>query len=572
MTAHDMPLLTTIALGLSAAFICGMIAHKLKLPAIVGFLVAGIIIGPFTPGYIADAHVAEQLSEIGIVLLMFGVGLHFSIKDLMDVKRIALPGAIVQIVVAIAMGTAVTYCWGWPLQSGLMFGLACSVASTVVLLRALEDNHLTQTANGRIAIGWLIVEDLVMVLALVFVPALAGLNGNTEAVAGADGTPVTDGSSFAQTIGVAIAKISLFVIFMLVVGNRVLPWVLNLVAATRSRELFTLAVFAVAVGVAFGAGKIFGVSLALGAFFSGMMIRESHLSQEVAERALPFQDAFAVLFFVSVGMLFNPQILMTHPIEVFVCVLIIVVGKSAAALFIVLLFRYPLKTGLLVSAGLAQIGEFSFILIAMGVSLKILPPEGRDIIMAGALISISLNPITFLGSRLIFAIFENNKFLSRFFDMRDEDSLAHLTEEEVEELRRTVILVGAGQVGGYICDNIQARHTELVIIETNRQRVEALRQQGYHAIAGDAGSEETLREALIHKAKALVIVIPDSFEAGRIVDAARDVRPDIKIIVVDSFHNHDEAIFKDHDVDIKVKSFEEVGRSILGHIEEIKRP
>lgn len=561
MVAQDMPLLTTIALGLSAAFVCGMIAHKLKLPAIVGFLVAGIIIGPFTPGYVADAHVAEQLSEIGIVLLMFGVGLHFSLKDLMDVRRIALPGAVVQIVVAIAMGVAVTHCWGWPLESGLLFGLACSVASTVVLLRALEDNHLTQTANGRIAIGWLIVEDLVMVLALVFVPALAGLGQ-----AGEEGT--TEG--MAQTILIAVAKISLFVVFMLVIGNRVLPWVLNLVAATRSRELFTLAVFAVAVGVAFGAGKIFGVSLALGAFFSGMMIRESHLSQEVAERALPFQDAFAVLFFVSVGMLFNPQILMTHPLEVLSCVLIIMVGKSAAAFLIVMLFRYPLKTGLLVSAGLAQIGEFSFILVAMGVSLKILPPEGRDIILAGALISISLNPITFLGSRLIFDLFESNKFLCRFFDMRDEDGLAHLTDEEVEELRRTVILVGAGQVGGYICDNIEARHTELVIIETNRQRVEALRQQGYHAIAGDAGSEETLREALIDKAKALVIVIPDPFEAGRIVDAARDVRPDIKIIVVDRFHNHDESIFNDHDVDVKVRSFEEVGRSILGHIEDIK--
>jgi CPA2 family monovalent cation:H+ antiporter-2 len=562
MTPHDMPLLTTIALGLSTAFVCGMIAHKLKLPAIVGFLVAGIIIGPFTPGYIADAHVAEQLSEIGIVLLMFGVGLHFSIKDLLEVRRIALPGAIVQIGVAIAMGAGVAHCWGWPLESGLMFGLACSVASTVVLLRALEDNHLTQTANGRIAIGWLIVEDLVMVLALVFVPALAGLGK-----AGAEGT--TEGIT--QTILIAVAKISLFVVFMLVVGNRVLPWVLNLVAATRSRELFTLAVFAVAVGVAFGAGKIFGVSLALGAFFSGMMIRESHLSHEVAERALPFQDAFAVLFFVSVGMLFNPSILMTHPMEVLACVLIIMVGKSAAALFIVLLFRYPIKTGLLVSAGLAQIGEFSFILIAMGVSLKILPPEGRDIIMAGALISISLNPVTFLGSRLLFDLFQNNKLLSRLFDMRDEDALAHLTKDEVEELRRTVILVGAGQIGGYICDNIEARHTELVIIETNRQRVEALRQQGYHAIAGDAGSEETLREALIHKAKALVIVIPDPFEAGRIVDAARDVRPDIKIIVVDRFHSHDESIFDDHDVDVKVRSFEEVGRSILGHIEEIKR-
>ena len=561
MVAHDMPLLTTVALGLSTAFICGIIAHKLRLPAIVGFLMAGIIIGPFTPGYVADSHVAEQLSEIGIVLLMFGVGLHFSLKDLMDVRKIALPGAIVQIMVATGLGAVVAHCWGWPIQSGLMFGLACSVASTVVLLRALDDNHLTQTANGRIAIGWLIVEDLVMVLALVFVPTLASF-GESH-----DGNLLDEG--VIETIAISVIKIALFVIFMLVVGVRVLPWVLNLVAATRSRELFTLAVFAVAVGVAFGAGKIFGVSFALGAFFSGMMIRESDLSHEVAERALPFQDAFAVLFFVSVGMLFNPSILVSHPTEVLACVLIIMVGKSAAAFLIVMLFRYPLKTALLVSAGLAQIGEFSFILITMGVSLKILPPEGSDIVLAGALISISLNPLTFLGSRFIYQYLERNKFLSRHFLMGDEDGLAHLTDEEVEEIRRTVILVGAGQVGGFICDNIEAKQTELVIIETNRERVEALRQQGYHAIAGDAGSEETLREALIHKAKAMIVVIPDPFEAGRIVDAAREVRPDIKIIVVDRYHNNDQAVYDHHSIDVKVRSFEEVGRKILYHIKDV---
>jgi CPA2 family monovalent cation:H+ antiporter-2 len=324
------------------------------------------------------------------------------------------------------------------------------------------------------------------------------------------------------------------------------------------------------VGVAFGAGKVFGVSLALGAFFSGMMIRESHLSHEVAERALPFQDAFAVLFFVSVGMLFNPSILMTHTTEVLVCVLIIMVGKSAAAFLIIRLFKYPLKTGLLVSAGLAQIGEFSFILITMGVAQNILPPEGRDIILAGALISISLNPMTFIGSKLIFTFCEKSQRLSKFFDMSDEDDLAHLTQQEIKELRHTVILVGAGQVGSYVSEHVSAHRTELVIIETNRERVEALRQQGFHAIAGDAGSEETLREALINKAKALIVVIPDPFESGRIVDTARIVRPDIRIIVVDRYHNHDDAVFDHHHVDLRVRSFEEVGRRILGYIDDLK--
>lgn len=561
MVLHDMPLLTTVALGLSGAFICGLIAHKMRLPPIVGYLIAGILIGPFTPGYVADAKVAEQLSEIGIVLLMFGVGLHFSIKDLMDVRKIALPGAIVQIATATTMGALIAHYWGWPLQSGLLFGLACSVASTVVLLRSLEDHHLMQTSNGRIAIGWLIVEDLVMVLALVFVPSLAaiGTAENQESL-----------KDLIETVGFSLLKISLFVIFMLVIGNRVLPWVVNMVASTRSRELFTLAVFAIAVGVAFGAGKIFGVSLALGAFFSGMMIRESHLSQEVAERALPFQDAFAVLFFVSVGMLFNPSIMISHPIEVLACVLIIMVGKSAAAFLIVMLFKYPLKTGLLVSAGLAQIGEFSFILVTLGVSLDILPTTGRDIVLAGALITITLNPITFLGSRLIYEFCEKHKKIGNFFDMSDEDDLAHLRVEEIEDLRRTVILVGAGQVGGYICDHVETQRTELVIIETNRQRVEALRQQGYHALAGDAGTPETLREAMIEKAKALIVVIPDSFEAVRIVDAAKSVRPDIKIIVVDRYHNYDEEVFERHPVDLKVKSYEEVGRRILTYIHDMK--
>lgn len=557
MTLRDMPLLTTVALGLSTAFVCGIIANKLRLSPIVGYLIAGILVGPFTPGYVADVKVAEQLSEIGIVLLMFGVGLHFSLNDLFEVRKIALPGAVVQITAATLLGAVLTSFWGWPLHHGLMFGFACSVASTVVLIRALEDNHLTQTANGRIAIGWLIVEDLFMVLALVFIPVLASLNTQSGDL------PL---SEIGTLLGTSLVKLVLFVAFMLVVGKKVLPWVLNMVVATRSRELFTLAVFAVAVGVAYGAGQVFDVSLALGAFFSGMMIRESHLSHEVAERALPFQDAFAVLFFVSVGMLFNPQVVMTHPMEVLACVMIIMVGKSAAAFFIVMLFRYPIKTGLLVSAGLAQIGEFSFILITLGVTHGLLPPEGRDIILAGALISITLNPLTFTGSKFIYGILDKYRNTFKFLDMRDDDELSHLSEKEMKELRHTVILVGAGQVGSFICENIEVRHTELVIIETNRERVDDLRRQGYHAIAGDAGSTETLEEALIHKAKAMIVVIPDPFEAGRIVDAARSIREDIKIVVVDRYHNHDDEHFDHHLVDLKVKSFEEVGRRIIDYV------
>jgi CPA2 family monovalent cation:H+ antiporter-2 len=354
---HDLPLISTIATGLSSAFILGLIATKLRIPPIVGYLLAGIVIGPYTPGFVADIELANELSEIGIVLLMFGVGLHFSMKDLMAVRSIALPGAIVQIAAAMALGTVVAcYLWGWTIESGMMFGLALSVASTVVLLRGLEEQNLLQSNNGRIAIGWLIVEDLAMVLALVLVPILGE----------ADNGHVT--SNVFSAMLEALGKVAVFIIVMQVAGKRILPILLESVARTRSRELFTLAVFAAAMGVAFAAAKTFDISLALGAFFAGMMIRESDLNHEVADRALPFQDAFAVLFFVSVGMLFDPRILMEQPTQVMLTVSIIMIGKSIAAFLIVIMFKYPLKTGLLVSAALAQIGEFSFILVSLGLA------------------------------------------------------------------------------------------------------------------------------------------------------------------------------------------------------------
>lgn len=552
--AHDLPLVSTIAVGFTAAFMCGFIASKLRLSPIVGYLIAGILIGPFTPGIVADAHIAEQLSELGILLLMFGVGLHFSLRDLLSVWRIAVPGAIAQITAATLMGWGISACWGWSLQSGLMLGLALSVASTVVLLRALEEHHLLQTTNGNIAIGWLIVEDIVMVLALVMIPAMAEMEGDASHAA------------LAKDLAIAAGKVVIFVAFMLVVGKRALPWLLGAVARQRSRELFTLSVFAVAMGVAFGAAVLFGVSFALGAFFAGMMIRESDLSNEAAEKALPLQDAFAVLFFVAVGMLFDPQVLVDAPWRVAAVVAIIMVGKALVSIVIVLLWRYPLKTSLVVSAGLAQIGEFSFILAGLGVSSGLLPEEGRDLILAGALISISLNPACFHANRIIYNWVSEHFPHSRFV-MSDADDLAHLRSDERESLKDLVILVGHGRVGKHISDNITSARIELVVIDANRDRVEQMREKGLHAIAGDATLEETLAEAAIDKAVAIMVAVPNPYEARRIVEAARLLKPAIKVLV--RAHNDEEMdYFARQKVDLSVMGPREVGRRMVEFVSE----
>jgi CPA2 family monovalent cation:H+ antiporter-2 len=549
---HDLPLVSTIAVGFSAAFIFGIIASKLRLSPIVGYLIAGIIISPATPGFVGDVHVAEQLAELGIVLLMFGVGLHFSWRDLMSVWKIALPGAVAQISVATLLGWAVSAAWSWQLESGLMLGLALSVASTVVLLRALEEHNLLQTSSGNIAIGWLIVEDIAMVLALVMVPALAiGMQNG-------------DGGNVLPSLLIALAKVAVFVGLMLIVGRRLLPWLLTTVAALRSRELFTLAVFAVAMGVAFGASMLFGISLALGAFLAGMMIRESDLSHEAADKALPLQDAFAVLFFVSVGMLFNPETLIESPWKVLAVVAIIVLGKSIAGVAIVLLFRYPLKTALIVSAGLAQIGEFSFILAALGTKYGFLPEEGRDIILAGAMISIALNPAFFHVSRYIHTCVSQHPRLSKWFEVQDDD-LAHLSKDEQTQLKDLVILVGHGRVGKHISENLQHAHIDLVIVDTNRERVEALRERGFHAIAGDATHEEALRDAAIDKAVAIIIAVPNPYEARRIVEAARHTKPEIKIIV--RAHNDEEMeYFGQQQVDLAVMGAREVAHRVVEYL------
>ena len=386
ITTHDVPLIATIAVSLAFAFVGGLLAVRLRLPPLVGYLLAGIVVGPFTPGFVADAKLAPQLAEIGVILLMFGVGTHFSIRDLFAVRRVALPGAFTQIIVATALGAGVATLWGWSLGAGIIFGLSLSVASTVVLLRALEDRDMIKSNDGRIAIGWLVVEDLLMVLTLVLLPALTGVLGGD--------LPNNSGSLW-PALGITIGKVMLFIGLMLIAGVRFFPWLLSRVEKTGSRELFTLAVIALALGVAFGSAKLFGVSFALGAFFAGVVVNESDLSHRAARDLQPLQDAFTVLFFVAVGMLFDPSILIRQPLQVLAVLAIVVFGKSLAAFGIVRVLGGSMRTALIVSAALAQIGEFSFILAGLGVNLRLLPAEGLNLIVAGALLSITFNPAVF---------------------------------------------------------------------------------------------------------------------------------------------------------------------------------
>ncbi len=554
---HASPLISTLVIGLTSAFIGGMVASKLRLSPIVGYLLAGLLIGPFTPGFTANTEIARDLSEIGIVLLMFGVGLHFSLQDLLNVKSIALPGAIVQIVVATALGTVITQHWGWPMESGLLFGLALSVASTVVLLRALEEHNALHSINGHIAVGWLIVEDLVIVLALVMIPALApGFSSEAEAQTGGWLGPLL----------LALGKICAFVVFMLVAGKRALPWLLNAVARTRSRELFTLAVFVVAVGVAFAAAHLFGISFALGAFFAGMMIKESDLASEVIDKALPFQDAFAVLFFISVGMLFNPVVLIEQPWPVFLVVMIIMVGKSIAAFFIVRMCRYPVHTALLVSASLAQIGEFSFVLGVLGMQYGLLSESNNNLLLAGALISITLNPLMFHAVRAVTGPPQNYPRLARWLNVPG-DALSNLSVEQKRALHGHVILVGYGRLGRHIRRHVEAARFNLAMIDLNRERVEAMREKGIRAVAGDASHLEVLQEAAIDQARAIIIAIPNPFEARRIAEAARTLKPDIQVLVR---ARNDEEIryFAGQHVSLAVLGAEEVARRMVEHLQD----
>jgi K+:H+ antiporter len=522
---HHVPLIATIAVGLAVAFLLGFVAARLRLPPIIGYLLAGVAVGPFTPGFVADTHLAPQLAEIGVILLMFGVGMHFSLADLREVRGIAIPGAIVQIAVATALGAGMATIWGWPLLSGLVFGLALSVASTVVLLKALEQHGALDSVNGRIAVGWLVVEDLAMVLALVVLPAVADALGPDAAASAAIDWPL-----LGRELGIALAKIAVFFVIIYFVGVRLFPWVFAQVAHAGSRDLVTLFVIAVALGIAYGSAIAFDVSFALGAFFAGVVINESKLTSRIAAEAVPLENAFAVLFFVSVGMLFDPAVLIERPVQVLVVILIVVAGKSIAALLIVLAFRYPLRTALTVSASLAQIGEFSFILAAMGLALGMLPPEGQSLILVAALLSIMLNPLVFRTidpvERLALSIRPLASWLERVALM-DSDR----TDSPVGDQRDHVVLVGYGRVGREIGRSLRQANIPMVVIEQNAELVEQLREQGINAIRGDASIERVLAHASLANARMLVAAIPDAFQARRMLQHARKVNPGIDSVV-----------------------------------------
>ena len=546
---HEVSLITTIAAAFGLAMVMGFVASKLRMPPLVGYLVAGILIGPATPGFDADMELASQLAEIGVMLLMFGVGLHFSVDDLLAVKRIAVPGAIVQIAVATALGMVTATYWGWDIGAALVFGLSLSCASTVVLLRALEARGVLDSINGRIAVGWLIVEDLVMVLVLVLLPVFAGfLGSSTEGFA-------WDNEAWI-TIGITLVKVTTFIALMLIVGRRLFPKLLWQVARTGSRELFTLCVIAAAVVVAYGSASLFGVSFALGAFFAGMMMRESEFSHRAADESLPLRDAFSVLFFVSVGMLFNPQVLLDDPMKVLVVTAIIIFGKTLAAIVLVLAFRYPLNTALTVGASLAQIGEFSFILAGMGVSLGLLGTEGQTLILAGALISIALNSLAFAAIEPAQVWIRSRSALARRLELRD-DPLAQLPMSTDQALLTgQVVLVGYGRVGKRIAESLNECGIPYVVAEQNRGIVEALRAHEIPAVSGDASDPAVLIQAHIARAGMLVIATPDTFAARKMVETAKLLNPSVEVVV--RTHSDEEA-------DLLTK--ENIGKVFMGEHE-----
>jgi CPA2 family monovalent cation:H+ antiporter-2 len=536
---HHGPLIATICTGITLAFILGAAAQKLRFSPLIGYLLAGVVIGPFTPGYIADQELANELAEIGVILLMFGVGMHFSLKDLLSVKNIAVPGAIVQIGVATLMGMGLAHLLGWPLLAGFVFGLALSVASTVVLLRALGERRLVDTERGRIAVGWLIVEDLAMVLALVLLPAIASAMGGDsggEAAAAAGPLAARLNLGLAGILVVTLGKVVAFVAFMLIVGRRVIPWVLHWTAHTGSRELFRLAVLAVALGVAYGASTLFGVSFALGAFFAGMVLAESQLAHRAAEETLPLRDAFAVLFFVSVGMLFNPNIVMSAPLPLLGTVAIIILGKSLAAYGIVRAFGRSRTVALTISASLAQIGEFSFILAGLGVSLDMLPPEGRDLILAGAIFSILLNPFIFMAIDRFTAPAEKPARRGHAAAPPPAAAPAAPPAEEADSdlvptgLSGHAVVVGYGRVGSIVAGGLQAAGQPVLVIEERMEGVEAARAAGLEAKLGNAVDPAVLAAANIAGASRLFVAIPEGFHAGNVVEGARQARPDLEIL------------------------------------------
>lgn len=521
---HSLPLITTIAVGFVMALILGLLAERSKVPAIVGYLVAGIIIGPATPGFVADPHIASQLSEIGIMLLMFGVGLHFSPSDLLAVKRIAMTGALVQMTVTTAVGFLVSRLWGWSVASSLIFGLCLACASTVVMLKSLEARDELDSMSGRIAVGWLVVQDLVTIFALVMLPAFA------EMLAPASAQPLAAISVWKE-VGKTLLQVSAFVAVMLIVGKRVLPYLLWQVAQTGSRELFTLAVITTAIGIAYGASELFNVSFAIGAFFAGTVMRESEFSHRAAEQTLPLRDAFSVLFFVSIGMLVEPAIIYEQPLRVMIVVMIVVVINFLAAVAVILLSRYPLRLAFSIGVSLAQIGEFSIILSGLGVTLGLLNKDGMTLILSGVLLSIALNSFLFKLIEPSLGWLLKHFSLVRKLNARLDQTATLPVSTTDKYLEGQVVLVGYGRVGRRIAQALDEQGIPYVIAEQNRELVEDLRTKGIPAVSGNAGEPAVLIQAHIAEAAMLVIATPDTIQVKQMVDTARTLNPGIEVVI-----------------------------------------
>ncbi len=558
---HSTSLVTTIVAALALAFVLGTLAHRLRISPLVGYLLAGVVAGPFTPGYVADQGLANELAEIGVVLLMFGVGLHFSLKDLLSVRAIAVPGAVLQMSFGTLLGMGLAHLLGWPLESGFVFGLALSVASTVVTLRALQERRLIETERGRIAVGWLVVEDLAMVLVLVLLPAFAGLVGAAPPGTGA-GAEMSDLQEIGLALAITLGKIAAFIVLMLVVGRRVIPWLLHYVVHTGSRELFRLSVLVIALGVAYGSAELFGVSFALGAFFAGMILSESPLSHQAAAETLPLRDAFAVLFFVAAGMVFDPRILLTHPLPVLATFLIVTVGKSIPPFAIAVIFRRPMTTAVTMAASLAQIGEFSFVLANLCVELHLLAGEGREYILAGAILSILVNPFLFAG--LDKAIPWLEKRPRQAGAAAGEPAVARVALAPTR-LSDHAVLVGYGRVGSIVGEALIAAGRPLLVIEDRAEIAQALKAKGVEVIAGNATSPPVARAANIARARWLVVAIPDGFESGEIVEQARAVNPTLEIVA--RAHSDAEVDYlKRFGADFIIMGEREIAQAMIGHL------
>lgn len=507
---HELPLLINIAVALVLAFVGGVIARLVSLPTIVGYMLAGIAIGPFTPGFVGDVQTVGQLAELGVIFLMFGVGLHFSLDDLWKVKDIAIPGALGQMIIATLLGYGLTQLWGWPKSASLVLGLAIAVASTVVLIRGLMDNGLLNTPHGQAAIGWLVVEDLATILILILMP---GMTAGAEGIAWG-------------TLGLTLLKAAAFVVTLLFVGKKLIPWILLGVARTGSRELFILVVLAISLGTALGAAKLFGVSLALGAFVAGVVVSESPLSHQVSADLLPFREAFSVLFFVSIGMLVNPGYLASNIGQVLALSALIVFGKYILTVPLGFLIRRPARTFLVIAAGRSQIGEFSFILGQTGLSLGLLNQDQYSLILAGALISITVNPLMFRSIGIAEKWLKKHPTIWKWMDRHGPSPAP-----EAEPLSDHVVIIGYGRVGQHIVNVLTQLNVPRLVVELDAARVEELDAQGVPTLYGDAGNSEVLAHAGLKRARLLVVTIPEEATTGILVAAARNEAPDLPIIV-----------------------------------------